>query len=136
MNDFRKIRRNEAHRAAHYRTGIEDKRVLVTLPVVAVGMTVADKIPFAGIFRVFEGLFVGIAVREEWKGRHLGRRLLEHADAWAKPRGYGGIMLTSVPANIRAHSLYSRMGYNYSGTYVDSEFLYIKRYPCPEVKLA
>ena len=78
--------------------------------------------------------WLGIAVREEWKGRHLGRRLLEHADAWAKPRGYGGIMLTSVPANIRAHSLYSRMGYNYSGTYVDSEFLYIKRYSCPGMK--
>ena len=65
MNDFREIRRNEAHRAAHYRTGIEDKRVHVTLPVVAVGMAVADKIPFAGIFCIFEGLYVGTAVREE-----------------------------------------------------------------------
>ena len=73
--------------------------------------------------------WLGVAVREEWKGHHLGRRLLEHVDAWAKPKGYGGIMLTSVPANIRAHSLYSRMGYSYCGTYVDSEFIYIKRYP-------
>ena len=56
MNDFRKIRRNEAHRAAHYRTGIEDKRVLVTLPVVAVGMAVADKIPFAKLFLLVYGL--------------------------------------------------------------------------------
>ena len=55
-------------------------------------------------------------------------RLLEYVDAWAKPKGYGGIMLTSVPANIRAHSLYARMGYKYYGTYTDSEFLYIKRY--------
>ena len=73
--------------------------------------------------------WLGIAVREEWKGHQLGRRLLEYIDAWAKPRGYGGVMLTSVPANIRAHSLYVRMGYQYSGTYPDSEFLYIKRYP-------
>lgn len=72
--------------------------------------------------------WLGIAVREEWKGHQLGRRLLEHVDAWAKPKGYGGIMLTSVPANIRAHSLYTRMGYVYYGVYPDSEFLYIKRY--------
>lgn len=74
--------------------------------------------------------WLGIAVREEWKGHHLGRQLLEYIDAWAAPRGYGGIMLTSIPANIRAHSLYSRMGYVYYGVYPDSEFLYIKRYSC------
>ena len=37
-------------------------------------------------------------------------------------------MLTGVPANIRAHSLYERMGFEYCGTHVSSEFLYIKRY--------
>jgi len=49
-------------------------------------------------------------------------------DSWAKPKGYGGLMLTSVPANVRAHSLYTRMGFEYFGVYPDSEFLYIKRY--------
>ena len=73
--------------------------------------------------------WLGIAVREEWKGHQLGRRLLEFIDSWAKPRGYGGVMLTSVPANIRAHSLYARMGYEYHGVYPDSEFLYVKKYP-------
>lgn len=72
--------------------------------------------------------WLGIAVHEDWKGRHLGRRLLDHVDAWAKPKGYGGLMLTSVPANVRAHSLYARMGFEYFGVYPDSEFLYIKRY--------
>ena len=72
--------------------------------------------------------WLGIAVREDWKGHHLGRRLLEHLDTWAKPKGYGGLMLTSVPANVRAHSLYTRMGFEYFGVYPDSEFLYIKRY--------
>lgn len=72
--------------------------------------------------------WLGIAVREDWKGHHLGRRLLEHLDAWAKPKGYGGLMLTSVPANVRAHSLYTRMGFEYFGAYPDGEFLYIKRY--------
>ena len=72
--------------------------------------------------------WLGIAVREDWKGHHLGRRLLQHLDDYLKPRGYGGVMLTSVPANIRAHSLYTRMGFEYYGVYPDSEFLYIKRY--------
>ena len=72
--------------------------------------------------------WLGIAVREDWKGHQLGRRMLEWIDGWAEPKGYGGIMLTSVPANIRAHSLYVRMGYQYFGTHPNSEFLYIKRY--------
>ena len=73
--------------------------------------------------------WLGIAVRESWKGRHLGRVLLEHADKYAISRGCGGIMLTSVPANVRAHSLYTRMGYEYCGNYPDGEFFFIKRFP-------
>ena len=72
--------------------------------------------------------WLGIAVRESWKGKHLGRMLLEHAERYAANNGCGGIMLSSVPANIRAHSLYTRMGYDYSGTYLDGEFLFIKRF--------
>ena len=76
--------------------------------------------------------WLGVAVREDWKGHHLGRRLLQHLDDYLKPRGYGGVMLTSVPANVRAHSLYTRMGFEYYGVYPDSEFLYIKRYGADE----
>lgn len=72
--------------------------------------------------------WLGIAVRESWKGRHLGRKLLDHAGAYAEAQGCGGVMLTSVPANIRAHSLYARMGYDYCGTYLDGEFLFIRRF--------
>ena len=72
--------------------------------------------------------WLGIAIREDWKGNHLGRRLLKHVDEWAMRNAYGGVMLTSVPANIRAHALYSRMGYEYSGTHPNGEFLYVKRY--------
>lgn len=76
--------------------------------------------------------WLGIAVREDWKGHRLGRRLLQYLDDYLKPRGYGGLMLTSVPANVRAHSLYTRMGFEYYGVYPDSEFLYIKRYGAGE----
>lgn len=74
--------------------------------------------------------WLGIAVREGWKGHHLGRILLQYLEDWVRPRGYGGLMLTSVPANIRAHSLYTRMGFEYFGVYPDSEFLYLKRFCC------
>lgn len=110
----------------------------------------SDEIHFAAMVKTDDGLekmvgyvflwdtdkllpWLGIAVREEWKGHQLGRRLMSWIDSWAKPKGYGGVMLTSVPANIRAHSLYVRMGYEYFGTYPDSEFLYIKRYSKEEV---
>ena len=73
--------------------------------------------------------WLGICVREDWKGHHLGRKMLEFLDSYVRPKGYGGLMLTSVPANIRAHALYERMGFEYFGTHPSSEFLYIKRYP-------
>ena len=109
-----------------------------------------DEIHFAAVVKTADGLekmvgyvflwdtdkllpWLGIAVREEWKGHQLGRRLMDWIDIWAKAKGYGGVMLTSVPANIRAHSLYVRMGYQYFGTYPDSEFLYIKRYSRKDV---
>ena len=72
--------------------------------------------------------WLGICVHEDWKGNHLGRKLLDYLDTYAHSQGYGGLMLTSVPANIRAHALYERMGYEYFGTHPSSEFLYIKRY--------
>lgn len=72
--------------------------------------------------------WLGICIREDWKGNHLGRILLEFLDKYAKEQSYGGLMLTTVPANVRAHSLYTRMGFEYFGVYPDSEFLYIKRF--------
>jgi len=72
--------------------------------------------------------WLGIAVHEQWKGRHLGRLLLAHLDTVAEKEGFGGLMLTTVPANIRAQSLYTRMGYEYMGGHASGEFMYIKRF--------
>lgn len=72
--------------------------------------------------------WLGIAVRESWKGKRLGRVLLNYADEYALSQNCGGIMLTSVPANVRAHALYCRMGYEYCGNYPDGEFFFIKRF--------
>ena len=72
--------------------------------------------------------WLGIAIHERWKGYRLGRVLMNHLDEYAKENGYGGLMLTTVPANIRAQSLYTNMGYEYLGTHSCGEYQYIKRY--------
>lgn len=72
--------------------------------------------------------WLGIAVHEKWKGFRLGRVLMGHLDAYVKAHGYGGLMLTTVPANIRAHTLYTNMGYEYLGSHSCGEYMYIKRY--------
>ena len=72
--------------------------------------------------------WLGIAIHEKWKGYHLGRIMMRHLDAYAKEQGFGGLMLTTVPANIRAHTLYTNMGYEYMGSHTSGEYMYIKRY--------
>ncbi len=72
--------------------------------------------------------WLGIAVREDWKGYHLGRILMGYLDQYAEEKDLGGLILTTVPANIRAHTLYSRMGYEYYGLHTSGEYLYIKRF--------
>lgn len=72
--------------------------------------------------------WLGVAVAEDWKGRHLGRRLLEHAHAYARARGKGGVLLTTGFANVRGQGLYERMGYEHIGTHTIDEKLYIRRF--------
>ncbi len=72
--------------------------------------------------------WLGIAIHEKWKGYHLGRIMMSHLDTYAKEQGFGGLMLTTVPANIRAHTLYTNMGYEYMGSHTCGEYMYIKRY--------
>ena len=72
--------------------------------------------------------WLGIAVHEKWKGYHLGQIMLRHLDVYANEQGFGGLMLTTVPANIRAQTLYTNMGYEYLGSHSCGEYMYIKRY--------
>lgn len=69
--------------------------------------------------------WLGIGISEEWKGRHLGRRLMTTAKEWAFQNGAGGIVLTTAQNNFRGQGLYSRMGYEKIGTYLDGEILYL-----------
>ena len=73
--------------------------------------------------------WVGIAIAEDWKGHHLGRRLLAYLDQYAGDNGYGALMLITAVSNQRGQGLYERMGYRRLGIHSCGEVLYIKRYP-------
>lgn len=68
--------------------------------------------------------WLGIAVAEECKGRHLGRHLLAHAEQYARSLGKGGIFLTTHIANLRGQGLYGRCGYQRMGVHSSGEYLY------------
>jgi RimJ/RimL family protein N-acetyltransferase len=73
--------------------------------------------------------WLGICVRDGYKGKHLGIRLMETARQCACDLGCGGIMLTTHVANTRAQGLYRKCGYTHLGTHTSTEFLYLLRLP-------
>ncbi|MBO5938358.1 MAG: GNAT family N-acetyltransferase [Clostridia bacterium] len=58
---------------------------------------------------------LGVAVRDDLRGRRLGRSLCEAAIEKAKQSRKGGIMLTTHPANARAQTLYESLGFRCFG---------------------
>ena len=68
--------------------------------------------------------WLGIAVREDLKGRHLGKSLIQHAQDYALSNGKGGIQLTTAFANIRGQCLYEGMGFRRLGIHGQSGELY------------
>ena len=71
--------------------------------------------------------WLGIAVRDDFKGHHLGRRLIAHAQAYAAAAGKGGILLSTHQSNMRGQMLYERMGFEAIGTEFRHELLYLWR---------
>ena len=72
--------------------------------------------------------FLGIAVKDELKGFHLGRRLIKFAQDYALETGKGGIQLTTHPANLRGQLLYDNMGFHRMGTHGSGEWYYLFRF--------
>jgi RimJ/RimL family protein N-acetyltransferase len=72
--------------------------------------------------------WLGIAVHEAYKGKGLGKRLIQTCIDWALKNGKGGIILSAHPANIRAHALYERMGFEQIGTNSSAEALFLFRF--------
>ena len=71
--------------------------------------------------------WLGIAVAEEYKGRHFGRKLMQTAYDYALSHGKGGIILTTHVANVRGQGLYERCGYERMGMHITGEVLYMLR---------
>jgi len=72
--------------------------------------------------------WLGIGVAEDYKGRHLGRHLMETAQEYARSLGKGGILLTTHVANIRGQGLYEHCGYERMGMHSSGETLYLLRF--------
>lgn len=58
---------------------------------------------------------MGIAVADDYKGKHLGRQLIDTIKAWCVENGKGGILLTTHAANTRAQMLYLQCGFKHIG---------------------
>ena len=73
--------------------------------------------------------WLGIAVREDMKGKHLGRKLIAFAQDYVRGLGKGGIQLTTHIANLRGQVLYETMGFQRMGIHGPSgEFYYLFRF--------
>ena len=70
----------------------------------------------------------GIAVRERFKGQHVGTRMLESVLDILKERGCGGLLLTTAQDNFRGQALYEKCGFERLGIHTSGEFLYLRRF--------
>ena len=72
---------------------------------------------------------MGLAIRDDLRGLHLGKELITYAQGRARTDGKGGLMLTTHVANIRAQSLYETMGFVNMGLCKNgSELFYLWRF--------
>lgn len=70
--------------------------------------------------------WLGIALREDARGKHLGTRLMAFAEDYARRNGKGAIILTTHKDNVRGQALYKKSGYTYLGIHTTGELLYIR----------
>ena len=70
--------------------------------------------------------WLGIALREDAKGKHLGTRLMAFAETYAREHGKGAIILTTHKKNVRGQALYKKSGYTHLGEHTTGELLYIR----------
>ena len=75
--------------------------------------------------------WLGIAVAEFAKGRHLGRELIAVSQEWCRAHGRGGILLITHQANVRAQMLYDSCGFKRQGNHSSGDVLFCWRVSLP-----
>ena len=55
---------------------------------------------------------LGLVVREGWRDKGVGRRLMKHAEAWARQHGASTILLRSNTQREGARRFYEALGYH------------------------
>ena len=78
---------------------------------------------------------IGICVAEHWKGRHLGRRLINHIIQYCFDMGKGGIFLSTNVENMEGQGLYRSSGFHEIGVTKSGELLFfLSRSTTPPVE--
>lgn len=62
------------------------------------------------------GAIEAVVVSPDYRGQHLGRRLVEHMIAQARTLGADSLHLTSNPSRIAANALYRALGFRLKET--------------------
>jgi GNAT superfamily N-acetyltransferase len=60
-------------------------------------------------------MITALVVGEAARGRGIGRRLVERAEAWGRERGAQRVTVTTALRRTDAHAFYERLGYEFTG---------------------
>jgi GNAT superfamily N-acetyltransferase len=103
---------------------VEERLARLSTPDYAVFVAVADEriAGLMGLHRLMglhlsePGCYVNaLVVAAEWRGRGIGKLLLERAESWARANGCGRITLTSADHRRDAHHFYEHNGFANTG---------------------
>ncbi len=118
---------NEKRTMAFFKNGKKDHRFWI-LEAEENGKTVVAGLVF--IWGIDTSVvWLGIAVRDSFQGRHLGEVLLSFVFDYCVNHDYAGVLLSTAVTNLRAQKLYERCGFERIGKSPTEEYLYIKRFP-------
>jgi GNAT superfamily N-acetyltransferase len=94
------------------------REMCVLVAVTALGETVVGTLAFS-IAKAREGHLRGMAVRPDWQGRGIAKRLLDHAEIQLRAQHCRRVTLDTTAPLLRAISFYERNGYAATGRETD-----------------
>jgi GNAT superfamily N-acetyltransferase len=60
-------------------------------------------------------MLTALVVREDTRGRGVGRALVAAVEHWARERGAGRVVVTTALRRAGAHAFYERLGFEFTG---------------------